>query len=253
MKNPMKAIDLSFPLLSTQNPQLNEFLDGGFPLNDSGIIEFVGESGSGKTLLCLSLSLSSQLPISMGGSGRKGVCFISTEGQFPIERLVLLSQRYNEEFIPNFNFLDNIHISNAFSLSHLESLIFNHLELFLREKDVGLLIIDSITSNFRFSDKNVDGNFPITERNFILHKIASHLKYLSFSLKICIICTNQQTFSSSPALGMFWSNMINMRISFNRNDSRNRWMEIAFCPYLNTKRIFFFSIDEYYGIIKQEN
>lgn len=91
-------------------PNLDQLLRGGIRLR--GINEIAGEAGSGKTQLAMHLSLTVQLPISLGGLGKKAI-YISTEGTIPTHRLAEMAMslkklhNYRND-IMNINFLDNI-------------------------------------------------------------------------------------------------------------------------------------------------
>jgi RecA/RadA recombinase len=71
------------PFFATSLKELDKALGGGIPF--SSITELVGPTRSGKTQFCLTLSMLTTLPETMGGLGG-GVCYIDTERSFNADR-----------------------------------------------------------------------------------------------------------------------------------------------------------------------
>lgn len=90
---------------------LDKITNGG--VLTRGITEIFGESGAGKTQLLLQLSLSVQLPESVGGIN-KGVALICTEDAFPSKRLVQISEGFYRKYPKeDINYLSNIFIEHV--------------------------------------------------------------------------------------------------------------------------------------------
>jgi DNA-repair protein XRCC3 len=219
--------------LSLGCPILDSYLNGGIP--QRGITEIVGQSSCGKTQLCLQLCLQVQLPCSRGGLGGTA-CYIHTEsGEFPLKRLQQLTahfeasnsflvqqqqqqQQQQQDANPSGDsslnaLLNGIYTKRVNSLGELNELLAgnsnpaNSLPHLLQQKNVKLVVIDSIAALFRWEDFNSNdptsptvptatGNTSsssdhIIGRSKILWQQASQLKLLSDSFGVPIVVVNQ--------------------------------------------------------------
>ncbi|MEM4702939.1 MAG: DNA repair and recombination protein RadB [Candidatus Pacearchaeota archaeon] len=128
--------------ISTGSKEFDDWLQGGY--EKDVITVFYGPAGSGKTNFCL-MAAAKQATL-----GKK-VIFIDTEGGFSVERLRQLV---------NFNIMKNIIVLKATTFEEQKEAL-NRL-LNLLNKNVGLIIIDSLVMLYRLelsqasSEKNID-------------------------------------------------------------------------------------------------
>lgn len=97
-------------------PLSNSHIGG---IETGAITELFGEFRTGKSQLCHTLSVTCQLPVSMGGG--EGKClYIDTEGTFRPARLLAVAERYglNGEEV-----LDNVAYARAYNADHQNSLL----------------------------------------------------------------------------------------------------------------------------------
>ncbi|XP_077178659.1 DNA repair protein RAD51 homolog 2 isoform X17 [Paroedura picta] len=162
-----------------------------------------GPSGCGKTQFCMMLSLLTTLPSSMGGLDG-AVIYIDTESAFSAERLVEMAQhRFPHYFATKEKLISmpsSIHIYRELTcdsvLKRIES-----LEEEIISKNVKLVVIDSVASVVRKEfDTKLQGN--LLERNNLLTREASILKYLAEEFSIPVILTNQVTTWLSDGLAV---------------------------------------------------
>ncbi|KAF9374968.1 DNA repair protein xrcc3 [Podila verticillata] len=255
--------------LSTGDPVLDQAL-GGTGIMTRGITEIAGESAVGKTQMCLQLCLMAQLPKECGGLDGS-VVWLSTEGKFPYSRLESLLGHFVARFegiAPGLN-QDDIRANIYFdSMADQETQlhIFNYQLPNLvqdshlmpeeqnqgsdeavegsKKKPVKLVIIDSITNNFR-SELTAPSDFgsghsgfrsSLLQRSADICEIGLRLRTLADEYGLAVVCVNQvsdvfkpqlmSSYGSSsrgrlgdrkkPALGLVWENTINTRIMLQR-------------------------------------
>ncbi|POG66135.1 hypothetical protein GLOIN_2v1659570 [Rhizophagus irregularis DAOM 181602=DAOM 197198] len=241
------------PFLATSLKGLDEALSGGIPF--SSITELVGPTRSGKTQLCLTLSMLTTLPETMGGLGG-GVCYIDTERSFNADRLIVIAENRFPQYFgkdergqANLDKMtSSIHKMDITSSKELTKRL-DELQEFIIENDVKLLIVDSIGSLVRKEYQNpvkkCGWGGPLMERNDILLQQASKLKYLAESFRIPVVVTNQvitrnrsetvlprecfrpikKSREEGPevtaALGNTWAHSVTTRIMMNKFHIRN--------------------------------
>lgn len=128
--------------VTTGSKALDSLLGGG--VETQAITEFFGEFGSGKTQLCHQLAVTVQLPEDKGGLG-KGVIYIDTENTFRPERIRQMATALGLD--PK-EALRSITVARAYN-SHHQMLLAEKTEEVIPERNVGLLVVDSLTSHFR--------------------------------------------------------------------------------------------------------
>ncbi|KAF8923731.1 DNA repair protein xrcc3 [Dissophora ornata] len=232
--------------LSLGDPILDTAL-GGRGFMTRGITEVAGESAVGKTQLCLQLCLAVQLPLHLGGLDGSAV-WLSTEGKFPYGRLESMIGYFvakHKEALPELDadqIRDNIYF-DSMADQETQLHIFNYqLPILIhdshilseedegeasqkepatdrdddglkwpRKKPVKLVIIDSITNNFR-SELNVSatadqpGNqgdnagfrTSILQRSADICEIGLRLRTLADQYGLTVICVNQVTDVFTP-------------------------------------------------------
>ncbi|KAI9661392.1 MAG: hypothetical protein M1831_003125 [Alyxoria varia] len=209
-------------MISTLDDALDEAIGGGFPVGY--VTEITGESGAGKTQLLLSLLLSVQMAPSKGGISKFAV-YISTEAPLPTSRLFQILTTH-PRFISNADdettkrpSLSNIHTLRTPDLESQEHILRYQLPIAIKRYNVGLVVIDSITANFRAEfekGKRGGGSGGVTDgsnresapgmarRTAQLLSLGSLLRDLASRENIAVVVANQvaDRFTSSMNSGM---------------------------------------------------
>ena len=168
--------------ITTGSKNLDTLLGGG--IETGAITEMFGEYGSGKSQLAHQLAVNVQLPREKGGLEGKAI-FVDTENTFRPERIVEMATALGLE--PE-KVLENIYVIKVMNSS--QQILANEQikNLLAEDPNIRLLIIDSLTSHFRFE---YVGRGALAERQ---QKLAQYLKELhEFSqlFNIAIYVTNQ--------------------------------------------------------------
>ncbi|KAE8154412.1 P-loop containing nucleoside triphosphate hydrolase protein [Aspergillus avenaceus] len=175
--------------ISTLDASLDELLNGGIPTRY--VTEVTGESGSGKTQFLLTLLLAVQLPTPKG-LGRNAV-YISTEAPLSTPRLSQLIDCHpflstlSRDDAPS---LENILSINAMDLESQDHILNYQLPVAIQRHNIGLVVIDSITSNYRaeHTAHNVSG---LSTRSGELSKLGHMLRNLALQEDVAIVVANQ--------------------------------------------------------------
>ncbi|KAL4934642.1 putative DNA repair protein (Rad57) [Aspergillus undulatus] len=187
---PRTQLDLSrWCTISTLEPTLDNWLNGGIPTGY--VTEVTGESGSGKTQFLLGLLLAVQLPAPRG-AGQSAI-YISTEAPLATNRLSQLIESHPElsslsrDDAPS---LQKILSINAMDLESQDHILNYQLPVAIKRYDVGLVVIDSITSNYRAEHTSHDLS-GLSTRSKELAKLGQMLRNLAASEDIAIVVANQ--------------------------------------------------------------
>ena len=110
-------------------------------------------SGAGKTQILLQLCCAVQLPPSLGGLSKTAV-YISTEAPLSTPRLVQILESFRTRFAENLISTDELSMDHVLSvtcgdLESQEHIAQFQLPIVVEKYNVGLIIIDSVASNFR--------------------------------------------------------------------------------------------------------
>ncbi|CAG8908279.1 unnamed protein product [Penicillium egyptiacum] len=175
--------------ISTLDPTMDALLGGGIPTGY--VTEVTGESGSGKTQFLLSLCLAVQLPKPQGLQRR--AIYISTEHPLSTPRLSQILECHPvlstlpTEQAPS---LQDILSINAMDLETQDHILNFHLPVAIERYNIGLVIIDSITSNYRaeHSSNNLQAN---AKRSSELAKLGHLLRNLAVKEDVAIVLANQ--------------------------------------------------------------
>lgn len=171
--------ELSHPKLKFGCRSLDLLIRNGL---SSGITEISGESGVGKSQICLQLSLMVQLCAEQGGLD-KGAVFICTEDAFPSKRLFQLADVFTKRY-GNKNYLDNIFIEHVYDSEHLVECVLSRLPYLMRQKPIGLIVIDSVAGVFRLESNAIS-------RANEMRKLAFGLQSISTEYRCAVVCVNQ--------------------------------------------------------------
>jgi DNA repair protein RadA len=167
--------------LTTGSKALDELLGGG--LETQTITEFYGEYGSGKSQICHQLCVNVQLPPDRGGL-EGGALYIDTENTFRTERIVQMARNLGldpEEVVKN------IVVAEAYTSDHQMFLLENS-DSIIKENNVRLIIVDSLTSHFR---SEYLGREMLAERQQKLNKHMHKLIRLARAFNAAAVVTNQ--------------------------------------------------------------
>ncbi|MEM3579310.1 MAG: DNA repair and recombination protein RadA [Candidatus Bathyarchaeia archaeon] len=167
--------------LTTGSKALDKLLDGG--LETQTITEFYGEYGSGKSQICHQLCVNVQLPPEKGGLNGSAL-YIDTENTFRTERIMQMAKHLglNPE-----NVVKNIIYAEAYTSDHQMFLLENADEV-IKENNVKLIIIDSLTAHFR---SEYLGREMLASRQQKLNKHMHKLIRLARAFNAVAVVTNQ--------------------------------------------------------------
>jgi len=180
-------------IISTGCRSLDDMLGGG--VETGAVTEFVGEFGTGKTQICHQLSVTVQLPADMGGL-EAGAIYIDTEGTFRPERIIQIASYRGIE--PK-KALKNIIYARAYNSDH-QILLIDEVRKIIPEKNIRLLILDSLVGHFR---SEYPGREFLAVRQQKLNKHVHQLLEIADIFNIAVVVTNQvlsvpDTFFGNP-------------------------------------------------------
>jgi DNA repair protein RadA len=183
--------------LTTFVPEFDALMGGG--LETMSIIEFYGEFGSGKSQIAHQMAVNAQLPEDVGGLNGS-VIYIDTENTFRPERIRQMVEGLDLEDVPSpEEFLEHIHVAEAFTSDHQMLLLDNVRELAaeLKETDkpLKLIVVDSLMAHFR---AEYAGRGTLSLRQQKLNKHMYDLAKLAKEFNSVVIVTNQV--QSNPAV-----------------------------------------------------
>ncbi|XP_010518143.1 PREDICTED: DNA repair protein RAD51 homolog 3 [Camelina sativa] len=217
----------SLPRITTSCSDLDNILGGGISCRD--VTEIGGVPGIGKTQIGIQLSVNVQIPREFGGLGGKAI-YIDTEGSFMVERALQIAEacvedmeeytgymhkhfKANQVQMKPKDILENIFYFRVCSYTEQIALV-NHLDKFISEnKDVKVVIVDSITFHFRqdFDD--------LVQRTRVLSEMALKFMKLAKKFSLAVVLLNQVTtkytegsFQLALALGDSWSHSCTNRV-----------------------------------------
>ncbi|CAG8943685.1 unnamed protein product [Penicillium salamii] len=192
------ATEPQWNTISTLDPAIDALLGGGIPTGY--VTELTGESGSGKTQFLLSLCLAVQLPKPQGLHQR--AIYISTEHPLSTPRLTQLLESHPAmstlppEQAPS---LEDILSINAMDLETQDHILFFQLPVAIERYDIGLVIIDSITSNYRAEHSTSLASLGVRGRQ--LAKTGNLLRKLAIDHTVAIVVANQVSDRFEPIGG----------------------------------------------------
>ncbi|UCE43849.1 MAG: AAA family ATPase [Candidatus Bathyarchaeota archaeon] len=157
--------------ISTGCPSLDRLLGGGLP-ND-GISLVYGEAETGKS------SLAIQCAVNCARTGLKSI-FIDSDGTFSSRRFTQIAHKDYEMISPLI-----VLIKPATFQDQMQAL--DHLEKYMT-KNVGLLVIDTITSLYRIKLGDAKDTFEINRE---LNRQIAHLSEVSTSCRVATLITSQ--------------------------------------------------------------
>jgi DNA repair protein RadA len=167
--------------LTSGSKPLDRLLGGG--METQTITEFYGEYGSGKSQLCHQLCVNVQLPPERGGLNGAAL-YVDTENTFRTERIVQMARHLGLD--PE-QVVKNIIYAEAYTSDHQMFLLDNADEV-IKENNVKLIIVDSLTSHFR---SEYIGREMLARRQQRLNKHMHKLIRLARAFNTAAVVTNQ--------------------------------------------------------------
>lgn len=167
--------------ITTGSQKLDELLGGG--VETQSLVEFYGKFSSGKSQVGFQLSVNVQLPKNKGGLEGK-VIFIDTESTFRPERIVEMAKHRGLD--PE-EVLKNIYVLKPQS-SEEQIIAVEKLEYKLKEDNVKLIVVDSLTSHFR---ADFIGRGSLSDRQQKLNKHIHTLQRYAEKYNLAVYFTNQ--------------------------------------------------------------
>ena len=167
--------------LSTGSKALEELIGGG--LESQTITEFYGEYGVGKSILCHQLAVNVQLPPGQGGLDGSAL-YLDTEQTFRPEWIVRMA---NALGLDAEKAAQRIIYSEAYNSDH-QMLLLEKADQVIKENNVRLIIIDSLTSHFR---SEYLGREMLAERQQKLNNHMHRMIRLARSFNAVAVVTNQ--------------------------------------------------------------
>lgn len=171
----------SIQKITTGSKELDALVGGG--IETQAITEAFGKYGSGKTQVGFQLCVNAQLPSEKGGLDGE-VLFIDTEGTFRPERVAQMAEAAGLE--PE-QALSRIHVAQAMNSDH-QIFLLEKAEPLIREKNVKLVIVDSLTSTFR---SDYLGRGELSERQQKLNRHMHQLLRYARNYNLAVYVTNQ--------------------------------------------------------------
>ena len=167
--------------LTTGSKELDKLLGGG--LETCSITECYGAFGSAKTQIAHQLAVNAQLPINEGGLNG-AVLYIDTEHTFRPERIM---EMCNAKGLDHKKILANIHVGRAYNSDH-QILLADKAKDIMKEKNIKLVIVDSLMSHFR---ADYIGRGALANRQQKLNQHLHVLQKLADTYNALIYLTNQ--------------------------------------------------------------
>jgi len=216
--------------ISTGSKALDELLGGG--VESQAITETFGKFSSGKSQIGFQLCVNAQLPKEQGGVGGR-VVFIDTESTFRPERIVQMSQAKGLD--PD-KVLKNIHYVRAYNSDH-QMLLVEKAEDFIKEQNVRLIVVDSLTSAFR---SDYTGRGELAGRQQKLNKHIHALQRLADVYNLAIYVTNQVMDRpdilfgdpTAPIGGNVLAHLCQYRLYLRRSKETRRIAKLVDSPHL---------------------
>ncbi len=168
--------------ITTGSQELDNLFGGG--IETGCVIEFFGEFRTGKTQLAHQLCVNVQLPREDGGLNGNAL-YIDTEGTFRPERIIQMAEGLD---LDHKKILKNIVFGRAYNSDHQVLLIKEATNL-IREKNIKLIIVDSLIGHFR-SEYVGRGTLANRQQTINTH-LHDLLRLTDIFPDLCVIVTNQ--------------------------------------------------------------
>jgi len=167
--------------LTTGSKAIDELVGGG--LETQTITEFYGEYGVGKSVLCHQLAVNAHLPEERGGLNGAAL-YIDSENTFRPEWIIRMAEPLGLD--PQ-ETAQKIIYSEAYNSDH-QILLLEKADKVIKENNVRLIIVDSLTAHFR---SEYLGREMLAERQQKLNSHMHRLVRLARAFNAVAVVTNQ--------------------------------------------------------------
>ncbi len=167
--------------ITTSSKEFDALMGGG--VETQSITELYGRYGSGKTQVALQLCANVQLPPEKGGLGGNAL-FIDSEGTFRPERLEQIAKAVGLD--PKAT-LETTYVARAYNSDH-QMLLAEKAEDIIEEKNIKMVVVDSLTSAFR---AEYVGRGTLAGRQQKINRHMHALQKLANLHNLAIVVTNQ--------------------------------------------------------------
>ena len=167
--------------VTTGSTEVDALIGGG--IETQSITEVYGKYASGKSQWCFVTSVTVQLPKEKGGLG--GNClYVDSENSFRPERVIQVAKYLGLD--PG-KVLKNIFVARAYNSDH-QMLLVDKAEEIVKEKNIKLLIVDSLMAQFR---SEFVGRGQLAGRQQKLNRHMRALMKIAEMNNIAVLVTNQ--------------------------------------------------------------
>ncbi len=216
--------------ITTNSKNLDELLGGGVEV--TAITEAYGKFASGKTQIGFQLSVDVQLKKEEGGL-EGGVLFVDTEGTFRPERIEAIAKA--KGLAPE-KALNNIAVVRATNTED-QILVIERADKLIKEKNVKLVVIDSLTALFR---SEFLGRSALGERQQKLNSHIHKLQELADDYELAVYVTNQVMDNpgilfgdpTTPIGGNIVAHAATTRLYLRKSKEDKRIVRLVDSPYL---------------------
>ncbi len=168
--------------ITTGSQNLDELLGGG--IETGAVTEFFGEYRTGKTQIAHQLCVNVQLPYEQGGL-EGGALYIDTEGIFRPDRIIQMAEGKDLDYK---KILPKIIVGRAYNSDH-QILLTNDAPKIIEEKNIKLIVVDSIITHFR-SEYIGRGTLATRQQTLNTH-IHDLLRLTEIYDEMAVMVTNQ--------------------------------------------------------------
>ncbi len=216
--------------ITTGSKALDELLGGG--IETQSIVEAHGAFGSAKSQLAFQLAVNVQLPKEEGGL-KKNCFFVDTEGTFRPERIIQIARAKGMD---EKKVLRGIYVARAYNSDH-QVLLVDKLKEEMKKRNVGLIIVDSVTSQFR---SDYAGRGTLAPRQQKLNRHLHVLQKLADVNNAAVYITNQVMSNpgilfgnpTTPIGGHILGHQATFRLYLRKSKGEKRIARLIDSPYL---------------------
>ncbi|MFX1303658.1 MAG: DNA repair and recombination protein RadA [Promethearchaeota archaeon] len=217
--------------LTTGSNNLDDLLIGG--IEPGAVTEIFGEYRTGKTQLAHQLCVNVQLSYETGGLEGRAL-YIDAEGTFRPERLIQMAvaKDLDQNLV-----LKNITVGRAYNSNH-QILLVKEAPKIIREKNIKLIIVDSLIGHFR---SEYIGRGTLAERQQIINSHIHDLLRLTETYdELAVVFTNQvsarpDVFYGNPLIhtgGHVVAHGATIRIFLRKGKGEQRIAKVVDAPHI---------------------
>ena len=217
--------------ISTGSQELDNLFAGG--IETGCVIEFFGEFRTGKTQIMHQLCVNVQLPREKGGLEGTAL-YIDTEGTFRPERIIQMAEALDLDYD---KVLKNIIFGRAYNSDH-QILLVKEAASIIKEKNIKLIIVDSIIGHFR--SEYIGRGTLATRQQTINQHLHDLLRLCDIYPELAVVVSNQvqakpDVFYGNPikaAGGNIIAHGSTMRIYLRKGKGEQRVAKMIDAPHL---------------------